>query len=65
MSLCERFPSLTPFEIRKQSFYEVFLLVRRMQRYNKGRRAENTEKVKYNPKTKEKVIRRPASDDWY
>ena len=49
--LCEAFPSLSPFDIRKQTVYEVFLLVRRM-----NRKAKKPEK---------QVIRRPASDTWF
>lgn len=62
LTLCERFPALTPFEIRKQRAYEVFLLVRRL----------NTQPKKEQPKNatpgttvKNGEIRRPASDDWY
>ncbi|MDE5763744.1 MAG: hypothetical protein K2I00_02115 [Ruminococcus sp.] len=30
ISLCERFPCLSPFDVRKQKFREVFLTVRRL-----------------------------------
>lgn len=58
MTLCERFPALTPFDIRKQSVYEVFLLVNRLNKYSKK------EKKKSNKNGK--IIRRPAKDDsWF
>ena len=49
MQICERFPAVTPFSIRKEKIKEVFLLVRRLNIYDdKG-------------KTKKKKInRRPA-----
>lgn len=52
MSICDRFPSLSPFDIRQKKFHEVFLLVRRLNIYN--------EKEK-----KPKKIRRPAGDTWF
>lgn len=54
LSICERFPSLSPFDIRKQSAYEVILLIKRMTDYNLR---EN--------KIKKRKIRRPAGDDWF
>jgi len=54
MSLCEAFPTLTPFDIRNQSFKEVMLLVRRMESYNMTKRKEEIRK-----------IRKPAGDNWF
>lgn len=54
LNLCERFPALTPFSIRKEKAGEVFLLVRRLKEYNK-----NTNISKSN------IIRRKAGDDWF
>lgn len=54
MSLCDAFPSLTPFDVRNQSFQEVMLLVRRMENYNIAKKKDETKK-----------IRRPASDNWF
>jgi hypothetical protein len=50
LTLCDRFPSLTPFDIRKQSVYEVFLLIRRLNK---------------TVKTTKKKNRRPAGDNWF
>jgi hypothetical protein len=59
VSICERFPSLSPFDVRRERASEVFLLMRRMQKYNKSQ-------DKTNPKnTGKQVIRRPAKDDWF
>lgn len=68
MTLCERFPALTPFEIREKSVYEVFLLINRLNAYGK-RQKKGSKGSKGVSETRNKqgetVIRRPASDDWY
>lgn len=56
LALCDRFPSLTPFAIRKEKAIEVFLLVNRLNALPKNKDFKNN---------KTNVIRRPASDDWY
>jgi hypothetical protein len=55
LSICERFPSLSPFDVRREQAKEVFLLIRRLNDYS-DRQA--------NPK-KPRKIRRPASDNWF
>lgn len=52
MSICDRFPSLSPFDIRQKRFHEVFLLIRRLNVYNEQEK-------------KPKKIRRQASDTWF
>lgn len=52
MVISERFPCLSPFEIRKQKAYEVFLLIRRLNDYTTN-------------KNKPKKLRRQAGDDWF
>lgn len=59
LSICDRFPSLSPFDVRKQRFCEVFLLIRRLTESNKNKK-KNT-----NKKTGQKIIRKPAGDDWF
>lgn len=54
MEICNRFPNVTPFTIRKEKIKEVFLLVRRLRDY------DNREK----PKQKN-IRRKPASDSWF
>jgi len=52
MSICDRFPNLSPFEIRQKKFYEVLLLIRRLNIYSKNDK-------------KHKKIKRPAGDNWF
>lgn len=57
IAICERFPALSPFDIRRERATEVFLLMRRMNDYNgRQRKAQSRKK---------NVIRRPAGDDWF
>lgn len=55
MTLCDRFPSLTPFSIRRERAKDVYILIARLNKYGK------TEKKKNKPN----IIRRPAGDDWF
>lgn len=54
MNLCERFPNLTPFKIRRERAYDVFLLVRRLNEKNPGNSENNKRKEvkKVNGKTR-------------
>lgn len=52
INICSQFPALTPFSLRREKAWEVFLLMKRYSKYGKK-------------KTKPKVIRRPAGDDWF
>ena len=54
LNICDRFPALSPFDVRRTKATEVFLLMRRMKNYNDK-----------NKSGKKKVIRRPAGDDWF
>ena len=56
LSIVERFPSLTPFAVRKEKASEVFLLVRRLNNRTKKQSKQANSK---------KVIRRAAGDDWF
>lgn len=58
ISLCERFPALSPFDIRQQRAAEVFLLVRRLNNYTEY--TNNKKDVRNS-----RVIRRRAGDDWF
>lgn len=55
MNICERFASLNPFDIRRKSAKEVFLLVKRLNEYNRNNLNSSGKKI----------IRRPASDTWF
>ena len=57
LSICERFPCLSPFDVRKQTAHEVFLLVKRLN--------EKTKIDKKNIRNGKRVIRKPASDNWF
>lgn len=59
LNLCERFPSLTPFQIRREKAGEVFLLIKRLNEYNMSLNNENTRK------NGKRVIRRRANDNWF
>ena len=61
LSICERFPSLTPFQVRRERATEVFLLVRRLNNHTEKQSKQNTQLNKDD----KKVIRRPAGDDWF
>ncbi len=54
LTLCENFPSLSPFDIRDKRANEVFLLIKRLSEHN-----EKKDKVEINK------IRRKAGDDWF
>lgn len=52
VSLCERFPALSPFDVREKRLCDVFLLIRRLNNHDRK-------------KKKHTKIRRPAGDDWF
>jgi len=56
MSVCERFPALTPLALRKERARDVFILVTRYNIYSKKQQKDAG---------KPKVIRRPAPDTWF
>lgn len=56
LSLCDKFPALTPFQIRREKAREVFLLVRRLKEHTQNDNKSNS---------RPNVIRRKAGDDWF
>ena len=58
MEICNRFPTVDPFSIRKEKMREILLLVRRLRIYDEANNQNNKNKRK-------KQIRRPASDSWF
>lgn len=60
VTLCERFPALTPLQLRREKAREVFLLMSRLIEYAKQ---ENTKNEKTN--TNSTVIRKHAGDNWF
>lgn len=73
-NLCQRYPALTPFEVRREKFGEVALLIRRLNAQSK-RKGNEQELNGIKTKSADEVIRyengdvkirRPATDDsWY
>lgn len=59
VNLSERFQGMTPFSIRQEKAKEVFLLIRRLSRYNENQNKD------VNPATGKKVVRVPAGDKWF
>ena len=59
-SICDRFPGLSPFDIRREKVSEVFLLVKRLNAAEE--RKQRKEKAS---KTKQGLARVPASDNWF
>lgn len=60
LSICETFPSLSPFDVRRERAAEIFLLMRRLSKHNEH-------KAKKERKTSDgrKIVRRRAGDDWF
>lgn len=56
MTLCECFPSLTPFTLRREKAVSVYTLIVKYSKYAKKKKKNDG---------KPKVIRRPASDNWF
>ncbi|WP_303202827.1 hypothetical protein [Raoultibacter timonensis] len=58
LGLCERFPSLDPFAIRRMRFREVFLVVRRLN-------AAAADRGPARSAVADAGARVPAGDDWF
>lgn len=56
IALCEAFPAMSPFSVRHEKAQEVFLLVKRL---------NNAQTRKNRGKTKQGLVRKPASDTWF
>lgn len=56
MNICERFNCLSPFDVRKRPAREVFLMVKRLNEYNRL----NSKKTQGN-----QIQRVPAGDNWF
>lgn len=62
VTICERFTSLSPFDVRAQRANEVFLLIERINGYDKRNNGGSERTASRGGKT---VIRRRAGDDWF
>ena len=58
MNLCEKFPAMTPLTLRREKAREVFVMIARYNRFSR-------KKKKQEKKGGKKIIRRPASDNWF
>lgn len=56
VNLSERFPALTPLNLRREKAREVFLMISRFNIY--ARKKKKAEK-------RGNIIRRPAGDNWF
>lgn len=56
MALCECFPSVTPFTIRREKAVTVYAMIVKYNKYAKKKKKNEG---------KPKVIRRPAGDTWF
>ncbi len=64
-NLCQRYPALTPFIVRRECVGEVFLLIKRI-----NTKAEREQGIRRNDEIIEdgrgnRVIRREAGDDFF
>ena len=64
-NLCQRYPALTPFIVRRERVGEVFLLIKRI-----NTKAEREQGIRRNDEIIEdgrgnRVIRREAGDDFF
>lgn len=59
MSICERFPAMTPLTIRREKARDFFTLIVRYSNYS------DKQQKKAEQPSKPKIIRRPASDTWF
>ena len=65
VNLCNAFPALSPFSVRRERFHDVILIFTRQIAKNK-RSGEDKKEKEFTTKNGEKIIRRKATkDDWY
>jgi hypothetical protein len=57
MNLSDRFPSMTPLTLRREKAREVFLLLNRFNRYSRKQAKQK--------KNGQRIIRKPAGDNWF
>lgn len=56
MALCNCFPSVTPFSIRREKAVDVYTLIIKYNKYSKKQKKNEG---------KPEIIRKPASDLWF
>ena len=64
--LCQRYPALTPFQVRRERYREVMLLVSRVTEAANRSAAQKPAESVWCDSNGDKHIRRPARDDsWF
>lgn len=64
--LCQRYPGLTPFQVRRERYREVMLLVSRVTEASNRKDGQKPAEIVWYDSNGDKHIRRPATDDsWY
>ena len=56
MQVCESFPSVTPFSIRREKAVDFYTFIIKYSKYAKRKKKNEG---------KSKIIRRPAGDTWF
>jgi len=65
-NLCQRYPALTPFVVRKEKVGEVILLVNRINRKNlREKGIQHTDKVWKDSKGNLHIRREAKNDNWF
>ncbi len=59
MTLCDRFPALTPMSIRSTKARDVFKTIVKLGKYAKKEKKEEAKKAMKH------IVKRPASDTWF
>ena len=62
VTISERFQGITPLSIRKEKAREVFLLIRRLSKYNRTDKKTGGERI---IKGNKEIIRVKAPDTWF
>lgn len=65
-NLCQRYPALTPFIVRREKVGEVILLVRRINAQNRSKKGlKKDDSMWVDSKGNTHIRRRATTDDWY
>ena len=65
-NLCQRYPALTPFIVRREKFGEVVKLLQRItNRHRREKGAQKTDKVWTDKRGNTHIRREAKNDNWY
>lgn len=71
MEIVKRYPSVSPFDVRREKAREVFLLIKRLNNYIRyqGEVDDNGNRLKKGEtiieKNGKRILMRPAGDNWF